>query len=905
MPDPDPSTGRGSPRAESSADWQPLVRSRLGAGGVAPRQELIDVIDEVAGHLDELYRSMRAAGKSDEEAMAAVEAELVHLVALARDREVPRVDRLAGNGPAAAGPSHLLCGAWRDLRHGVRVLGARPGFTAAAMLTLALGIGANTAIFSVVHSLLLAPLAFPEPERLVAIWETALDDRNDINIVSAPNWKDWRSLSTSFEEVGIWEALTYNISGGDEPEQVRGMRVSAGTFRMLGIPAQLGRTFTDAEDESGSRVVVISHALWRRRFAAHPGTIGRELRVNGEAHEVIGVMPPHFRFPNRLFEVWVPIAFNDTDAERDSHSFLAAGRLKPGVSFETAREEVEALGRRIDSVREGHGATITPLSDEGVAQLRPTLQALFGAVGLVLLIACVNVANLLLAQTAARRREFVVRSALGASRARLGRQLLAEGLLLAGGGAALGVFVASAATAALAQSLPPSIALAPFRVSTIGLNVAVLSFTAAIGVAAGVLFSLAPIFGLGRTNVSELLKSGGRAGTSRSAFARAALVGAEIALALIVLAGAGLMIKSVMRLTGVAPGLDPRNVLVLSVALPQPDFYGPPVRTSFCADLQREVASLPGVRSVGAMSQMPLEGAGASRGFEIDGRAAPGPDDQPQARYRLVCPGYFGTLSIPLTRGRDFTHTDTVTSPPVVIVSESTARLYWPDRDPIGARMRIGQNPWMTVVGVVADVRQIRLDANAPRVIYRPYSQAAWPALSVTVKTAVEPLALTLPVQRALRRVDPEMPVSRVRTMEGILQASIGDRRFPMQLLGLFSIVALALAAIGVYGVVSYMTSQRTREIGIRVALGAQAPQLTREIVARSLLPIGAGIAAGITGARFTSTLLQGLLYGVQPSDPIVLGSIAIVLGGAALVASWIPARRAAGVDPIAVLRQE
>jgi putative ABC transport system permease protein len=887
-------------------DFKPLIRRRLGADGVAPRQELIDVIDEVAGHLDELYQSARAAGKSEADALAAVEAQLDHLAVLARDRAVPQRDRIGADPPPAVRSVQLLGAFSRDLRHAVRVLAARPGFTTAAVLTLALGIGANTAIFSVVHSMLLAPLAFPSPHQLVAIWETSLDDRRDLNIVSAPNWKDWRSGSTSLDGIGIWESLTYNISGGDEPEQVAGMRVSAGTFPMLGVAPQLGRTFTDAEDEPGHRVVVISDALWRRRFGADPGAIGRTLRVNGEPCELIGVMPPSFRFVDDRSHVWVPIMFNDTDAQRESHSFIAAGRLKPDLTFAAARDEIEALGRRIESQHhEGHGVTIMPLSDFGVGQLRSTLQALLGAVGFVLLIACVNVANLLLAQTAARQREFVVRSALGASRGRLARQLLAEGMLLAGGGAVLGVFVAWAGTQALAQSLPPSIAFAPFRVSTIGLNSAALLFTAAVAVTTGVLFSLAPILGLGRADVSAMLRTGARGGTSRSTFARTTLVAAEVALAVIVLAGAGLMIRSVTLLTGVAPGLDPRNVLVLRVALPQPDFYGPPVRTSFCADLQREVGSLPGVRSVAAMNQMPLEGSGASRGFEIEGRPAPGPNDLPGARYRIVCPGYFNTLGIPVTRGRDFTLADGLTSPPVVIVSESTARLYWPNQDPVGTRIRIGSNPWMTVVGVTADVRQIRLDMDAPRIIYRSYSQAAWPAMSVTVKTDMEPLTLTTAAQRALRRIDPDMPVSRIRTMESIIAASLGDRRFPMQLLGLFSIVALMLAAIGVYGVVSYIASQRTREIGIRVALGAQPPQVTRQIVARSLIPIGAGLVAGITGALFASTLLQGLLFGVRPSDPFVLGSIAIVLGGAAVVASWIPARRAAGVDPISVLRQE
>jgi len=882
-------------------DWKAMVRSQPGAEALP-----LDVIEEIAQHADELYNVHRANGNSDADSTRAVVVELAQMdPILQAARRLRHRSALAPEPPTAR--SNHLSSIVRDLSHGVRVLIARPAFTAIAVATLALGIGANTAIFSVVHSLLLAPLPFPDSERLVMLWETSLTDRGDITIVSAPNWKDWRDNSTSFANVAIWENLTYNISGGAEPEQVAGMRVSASAFPMLGVAPALGRTFLDAEDATGHHVVVISEALWRRRFGGDSSAIGKTLRVNGEPHELVGVMPPGFNFLNQRFQLWEPIQFNEADTARDSHSFLAAGRLKAGLSFDDARNEIETLGRRLEfQTHEGHGVSMTPLSDFGVAGMGQTLKTLLAAVTFVLLIACVNVANLLLAQSAVRQKEFLVRIALGASRWRLAQQLLAEGMLLAAGGAIVGALVACVGSMALAQSLPASVTFAPFRSGTISLNAPVLLFTAAVAAMTGVLFSLTPLIGIGRLNAGSALKAAGdRGGTSRSNIVRTALVGAEIALAVVVLVAAGLMVKSVARLSRVDPGIDPRNVLLLNVALPQPDFYGPPVRTTFCDDVQREVAALPGVRSVGAVSQLPLEGAGAGRGFEIDGRPAPNGDNSPSARYRLVCPGYFGSLRIPVLRGRDFTASDTTTSLPVAIVSESTAKLYWPSQDPIGARIRISDETWITIVGVVADVRQIRLDAVKPRVLYRSYGQAAWPSMTVTVKTTGEPMALAASGERALRRLDADMPVSRARSMESVVTDSMGNRRFPMQLLGLFAIVALLLAAIGVYGVVSYLVTQRTREIGIRVALGARRAEVIRLVVIRSLTPIVIGLAVGLAGAAAASRALGSLLYEVRPADPVVLAVIGLLLGGCAVLASAIPARRAAAVDPIVVLKQE
>ncbi len=891
-------------------DWKQIVRARVVAAGIRADRVPDDLVDELAQHAEEAYRSARVKGKGEEESRASVEAELHDLPALVRAARQTRARRIPlRSEPVQQGRLRLFSIFARDVAHGGRLLLARPVFTAIAVLTLALGIGANTAIFSVVYSLFLAPLPFPEPNQLVMLWEQDVE-RRDQRIVSAPNWEDWRAHATSFLSIAIWEQLTYNVAGGPDPEQVGGMRVSAGAFPMFGVAPEIGRTFTEDEELPGHRVVVISHSLWERRFSARPDVIGESMKLNGEPYEVIGVMPRTFQFLNRNFDVWVPIAFNDADDDRGSHSFFAAARLKAGVSYQSAQSEMEALGKRLEEANvgdKGHYATITRMDGYGVAYLRPTLTALVGAVAVVLLIACVNVANLLLAQATGRQREFTIRSALGASRGRVASQLLAEGLLLALIGGAAGVLVAWAGATAFDGSLPGNISGAPFRQGqAIGLNMPVLTFTSGLALITGLLFSLAPMLGVSRIDPGTTLKSGGdRGGTSRFTMVRTTLVGVEVALAVIVLAAAGLMIKSVTQLLAVNPGVDARNVLLMSIALPQKDFYGPPVRTSFCADVEREVSSLPGVRSVAAMSHLPFEG-NAGRGFGIEGRPAPPEGEGASANYRLTCPGYFGTLGIPLTSGRDFTHSDSTTGPGVVIINEETAKRYWPGANPIGQRIRIGASaPWLTIVGIVANVRHFGLDNAARREIYRPYSQAAWPVMTVTVKTAVEPMTLASPVRSALARIDPEQPVSRIRTMERVVSESVGGRRFPMQLLGLFSVVALLLAAIGVYGVVSYLVTQRTREIGIRVALGARKRQVIRLVVLRSLVPIVTGLVVGVAGAIAASRLLGTLLYEVKPTDPVVLGSIVALLGTAAIVASFIPARKAAGVDPIVVLRQE
>jgi putative ABC transport system permease protein len=888
-------------------DWKALVRARL--AGAAVDEE---VIDEVVQHAEDLFRGLLSAGTSEEACRAAVERELADVQTVIRAARLGRTRRLVRTvEPPPPGRLGPVRGFARDLAHGARLLAARPAFTAIAVLTLALGIGANTAVFGVVHSLLLQPLPFPAADRLVMLWESDEDDPDDFSIVSAPNFQDWTRLATSFDHTAIWEYQSFNIAGGAEPEQVAGLRVSSSIFPLLGIAPQLGRTFTEAEDQPGHDVVVISDGLWRRRFAASPAAIGQTMRLNGRPFEIVGVMPPSFRFTQQQ-AVWVPIQFNEEDAGRSSHSFYAAARLKNGVDFATAKAEMRTIGRQLAHQYEqnaGEIATISRMDELWVVSTRSTLMMLLGVTLLVLLIACVNVANLMLAQASVRQRELAIRTALGAGRGRIAAQLLAEGLVLAIAGGAAGVVLAWAGTAGLASTLPRAIRLAPFREGTlVPLDPAVLAFSLALAALTGLLFSVAPVLGALRTHPGAVLQAAGdRGGTARLTWLRSALVASEVGLALVVLTAAGLLIKSMMRLVTVDPGLDPSRVLTMTMALPQAEFYGAPERPTFCRDVVREVGSLPGVGGVGAVSHLPLSGANASRGFAIEGRPEPPPTEGASAFYRVTCPGYFQTLSIPITKGRDFTHDDTLRAPMVVVVNESTAARYWPGENPLGKRIKFGNlssgTPWLTIVGVVRDVRHFGLDTDAYREIYRPYSQVVWPVMTITARTAIDPLVMAPAVRAALRRIDPDQPVTGIRSMEQVLDESLGARRFPMLLLGIFSAVALVLAAIGVYGVVSCVVSQRTREIGIRVALGARRASVIRLVVGRSLVPIAVGMVLGAAAALSASRLIAAMLYQVEPSDPAVLATIAAVLGGAALLASWIPARRAAGVDPVIVLK--
>ena len=809
----------------------------------------------------------------------------------------------------------------QDLRYGLRTLAKNPGFTAVAVLTLALGMGANTTIFSAINTTLLRRLPFPDPNRLVLVWETFGKGPNNWNIVSAPNFWDFERQSHSFQGMAIFDSAGrgYNLSAAgtkQEPEQVSGLRVSAGFFPVLGVKPFLGRTFLPEEEIRGNdHEVVLSYGLWKHRYGGDRSLVGRTIRIDGEDFTVVGVMPRDFawQFWSGPRQLWVPVGYTKTDYHRDENSFIAFGRLKPSVTVAQARAEVEAIASRLvqqyPAEDAGMGATVMPMSDFGIEGLRATMLALVAAVGFVLLIACVNVANLLLARGAARQKEFAIRRALGAAASRMARQLLTESVLLALLGGAAGLLLATWSNELLFHVFRLNNLHLPLReVDSIRIDGRVFAFALLASCLTGVLFGLAPALGALHGDVNKPLQEGGRGSTQGGgSHLRHALVASEVALALIVLCGAGLMIKSIARLLGVDPGLNPKNVLTMQMSLPQEDLYtGPPELPGFCRDLDEHVSAIPGVVSAGAIAHLPFEG-NAGRGFQIEGQPPADPGHLPGADYSVACPNYFRAMGIPILRGREFTHRDTLSSPGVIVINESMARYFWPKEDAVGRAIRLGgsDGPRLTVVGVVGDVHYLGLDEPLRRQFFRPYTQAAWPVMAVVVRTISAPGAFAAPVKRALAEVLPDRPVSNLETMEDVVRDSTGSRRFPMLLLSTFSVLALVLAAVGIVGVVSYSVTQRTHEIGIRMALGARTTDVLSLVLRGSMKWVLAGVGLGLAGSIGLTRLLGGLLYGVRPADPGVLGMVSVLLVSVALLASYLPARRATKVDPMVALRHE
>ncbi|MGI9182538.1 MAG: ABC transporter permease [Longimicrobiaceae bacterium] len=803
----------------------------------------------------------------------------------------------------------------QDLRYSARGLSKAPGFTALVVLTLALGIGANTAIFSVVNALLLRPLPYAEADRLVRLFQTfPTPDGRGTGSVSPPNFRDWREQNRSFEELTAYTGGNVNLQGVDTPERLSSVAATANLFSVLGVQPQLGRGFAAGEDELGvAPVVVLSDGLWRRRFGADPALIGQTILLDGQQHTVIGVMPPDFRFPagSGRTEVWVPLQLPPQALEsRGSNWMTVMGRLRPGVSLEAAQAEMSGIARRLEEqypeIQEGRGVLLRPVREVVIGDVRPRLLMLLGAAGFVLLIACANAANLLLARSTARRREIAVRTALGATRGRVVQQFLAEALLLALGGAVVGLLLARqtvAAVVALAgQSLP--------RAGEISFDAGVFAFLLLATLVSAVAFGLVPALRATGARLHEDLKEGGvKASGGRGGVRfRGALVVAQIALSLVLLVGAGLLMRTFGALLGTETGMQTDNVLTMSIAIPPQRYPEGDMVERFHAQVRERVQALPGVRAAGWTSNLPLQSWGMNGWFEIPGRPEPvNSSEQPFAEFRLVSPGYFAALGIPVVRGRDLSPQDGPESP-VVLINRTLSDRYFPNEDPVGRRIVLN-NVELEIVGVMADVRQAELALAPLGELYLPYDvfagQFGLPSYTLVVSTQVPPTTLTGAVRGAIRSVDPEQPVYNVQTMQQVVRGSISDRQLYLWLLGTFAGIALLLAAAGIYGVISHSVTQRTREIGIRMALGAGAGTVLGLVVRHGATLALLGLVIGVSAAFALTRLLQGLLYGVSATDPLTFAAVGVLLTSVAMLASYLPARRATRVDPMIALRAE
>lgn len=811
---------------------------------------------------------------------------------------------------------------WQDLRYGARTLIKKPGFTLIAVLTLSLGIGANTAIFTVINAALLRPLPYPEAERLTVVATTMRRDTVEVRSTSYPDFVDWRAQNTVFERIAARVSASFTLTGGAEPENVRGELVSADYFPLLRAQTVRGRTFLPEEDRAPDthRVAVVGYGLWQRRFGGAPALVGQTIQLNDGNYTVVGIMPEGFRGVSDQSEIWLPIMMvssvrsEDHLRQRDQRWLSAVGRLKPDVTLAHAQTEMDAIMGRLEQAypdsNRNRGARVTPLHEQFFGGLQLTLWVLLGAVGCVLLVACANVANLQLQRAAGRASEMAVRLALGATPRRLIRQLLTESLLLALIGGALGVLLALWSVDFLIKLSP--VAFPSFVNLT--LDGRVLGFSLLISVLTGALFGLAPALQAVRPALNETLKAGGR--NASGGLGRNRLLGllvvSEIALALTLLIGAGLMIRSLQRLQAVDPGFDSERLLTMRVSLPRQAYQENQI-VAFSQQLRERLQSLPGAQSVALASDLPLSGSTSAGPVELEGRPATPADGEIRIYRHRVTPGFFSTLGISLVKGRDFTADDHAQAPGVVIISEAMARRYWPNEDPIGKRLREDSHgsptpePWLSIVGVVADVkyRGLPQNPNADPDVYYPLLQAPARNLFLAMRASIDPESLVAAVRGVLQKLDPDLPAYSVATMSQQVANQTTQSRFSAWLLSIFGALALALAAVGIYSVMAYAVEQRSREIGIRVAMGARAGDVLKMVIGQGMRLALLGVALGLGAALALTQLMKRLLFNVAAADPLTYGAISLLLTLVALLACWIPARRATKVDPLVALRCE
>jgi predicted permease len=866
------------------------------------RRPAIDLDDELAFHRDMLVEKLRAEGRSVEESRRLAAIQLggaTQIQEAYRDqRHLPFVETLM-----------------QDVRYGIRVLRRSPGFTAAAVLTLALGIGANTAIFTIVDAVLLRPLPFSEPDRLVTVGDREADGTSsNVGYLTAA---EWRERSRTFEGFSLMRSWQPTLFVNGEAERLRAVRVSWNYFDMMRVRPALGRTFTANEDKPDQwRVVMLSDALWRRRFGADPSIVDRTIVMNDREYRVVGVLPPAFQPLDAAkyytgAEIWAPLGYDAAlrDACRGCRHLRAFGRLKPGVSLEAATAEMNALreqqSRENPNEYEDGSIAVVPLQRAITGDVRTALFVLLAAVAFVLLIACANVANLLIARSLVRQREIVLRTVLGAARSRIVRQLMTESAILSVAGAVLGMLVAMFTVRALAGVAPVSLP----RLEEAAVDGRVLAFAALLTAACALLFGLAPAFRSGRTGAQQALAIDSRTSTGGASRARSFLVVADLALALVLLAGAGLMLRTVSQLTRANPGFNPSNVLTLQFSLVGKAYAEDRAVVAFQNQFIQRVRALPGVESVAVAGQIPFGGNYDCRGFHARGYMKANTIDDPCIQTYGVTPDYLRVMGIPLRAGRFFDERDTESGQQVLVVSETTAREVWAGANPIGTEVRIGsadKGVWRTVVGVVADAHHADVTTPISASLYMPETQFTDSYLVAVVKTASsDPASVAAPVRAVIRELDPATPVFAIATLESLVADAGAQHVFVMQLLSGFAVVAVLLASIGLYGVVSYTVAQRTREVGIRVALGAKRGDVVRLVLSRGAGVVVVGLAAGLAAALVTTRFLGSLVFGVSPEDPITFTAAVGLLTVVALGAHLIPVRRALRVDPAIALRQE